>query len=182
MSNIVIVEKVVLRESNERAYTFQLVYFERSHQWHNNADRYYVWYLFAKTAEERDEWMEIIRNLVKKNARIAEKYHLGFRDNGLWICCGQPTKGFNSGCTLVTWSQVTNEPSKDKVATTYTLQRNSLPRTRSKMNTFKITVVFSKEFKWKTDILEVTSSAETPKFASLSRSTMKTVNLEKYNW
>ncbi len=138
LSNIAIVEKVVLRESNERCYTFQLVYFESYQQFRNKTDRYFISYLIAKTAQERDDWIEILRSLVKKNAQIAEKYHPGFWDDGKWFCCGSQMKGLNSGCKQITWSQESSEPSIARIATPCSQKRSTLPRIRSDFYFIKI--------------------------------------------
>lgn len=112
LTKIVVIEKVVLRESNEKAYTFQIEYVENGiNKWTNNRSllKNHFLYLIAKTAEERDEWISLIRNLVRKNVQIAEKYHPGFWNSGAWFCCGHTYKGINSGCCQVTWYQSIND-------------------------------------------------------------------------
>ena len=48
--------------------------------------------LIAKSDVERDEWIALIRNLVRANPALADKYHPRQWSAGRWTCCGDTSR------------------------------------------------------------------------------------------
>ena len=59
--------------------------------------------IIAKSDVERDEWMALIRNLVRTNANLADKYHPRQYSAGRWSCCGDTSRA-KKGCEPITWT------------------------------------------------------------------------------
>ena len=62
----------------------------------------YFLYIQAKSESERDEWLALLRNLVRHNSNLSEKYHSSQWSAGRWLCCGQQSK--RGGCKPITWN------------------------------------------------------------------------------
>ncbi|KAJ8255147.1 hypothetical protein GJAV_G00201480 [Gymnothorax javanicus] len=73
----------VVPETNapvERQYPFQIIYDEGP------------LYVFAKTEEVRREWLHKLRQVVRFNKDLVQKFHPCFWVDGLWLCCQQEVK------------------------------------------------------------------------------------------
>ena len=46
--------------------------------------------------------MALLRNLVRHNSNLSEKYHASQWSAGRWLCCGQQSK--RGGCKPITWN------------------------------------------------------------------------------
>lgn len=97
LKEVKLVEKVTLKD---REGALQIGYAQ------NNQD--YSICLIAKSDVERDEWLALIRNLVRANTSLSDKYHPRQWSAGRWTCCGDASRG-SSGCEPITW---TPRPSK----------------------------------------------------------------------
>jgi len=115
LKDIRLVEKVVLREPRDRdepnrPHAFQVGYRESrgpSSSGSSTTQRTHQEFflcILAKSDTERDEWISLLRNLVRTNANLAEKYHPSLWSTGRWPCCGETTKGSNAGCEPITWT------------------------------------------------------------------------------
>ncbi|XP_014345050.1 cytoplasmic tyrosine-protein kinase BMX [Latimeria chalumnae] len=84
--------------SIQKQHPFQIV--------HNDG----ILYVFAKDEESQNNWIEALRNEIKGNSNIVEKYHKGFFADGKFLCCKQSSK-IAPGCTeSETWlAQHSNE-------------------------------------------------------------------------
>ncbi len=59
--------------------------------------------IIAKSDVERDEWMALIRNLIRSNSNLADKFHPFQWSAGRWICCSDTSRS-NPGCEPITWT------------------------------------------------------------------------------
>jgi len=91
MRDVKLVEHVTL---DERPHSFQVKYSE--------AGQEYTLYIQAKSDGEREEWVQLVRNLVKYNNGLVDKYHPGVW-GGKWLCCGEGTKSV-AGCQPISWT------------------------------------------------------------------------------
>ncbi|XP_038137214.1 tyrosine-protein kinase BTK [Cyprinodon tularosa] len=64
----------------ERMYAFQIIYDEGP------------LYIFAKTEDIRRLWIKKLKELVRFNKDLMQKYHPCFWVDGLWLCCKQEVK------------------------------------------------------------------------------------------
>ncbi|XP_008274416.1 tyrosine-protein kinase BTK-like isoform X1 [Stegastes partitus] len=64
----------------ERMYAFQVIYDEGP------------LYIFAKTEEIRAQWIKKLKELVRFNKDLMQKYHPCFWVDGAWLCCQQEVK------------------------------------------------------------------------------------------
>lgn len=64
----------------ERMYAFQIIYDEGP------------LYIFAKTEDIRTQWLRKLKDLVRFNKDLMQKYHPCFWVDGLWLCCQQEVK------------------------------------------------------------------------------------------
>ena len=115
LKDVRLVERVVLREQRDRdepnrAHAFQIGYREVRSQGNSNsgpsprpAQEYFLCIL-AKSDVERDDWITLIRNLIRANAHLAEKFHPSLYSAGRWPCCGDASKSSTSGCEPITWT------------------------------------------------------------------------------
>jgi hypothetical protein len=62
----------------------------------------YWLYIRAKSESEREEWMQLLRNLCRQNANLADTYHPSQWSGGRWLCCGSAVRA--GGCQEITWS------------------------------------------------------------------------------
>ncbi|KAG5851834.1 tyrosine-protein kinase BTK [Anguilla anguilla] len=76
------VENVVTEKNApaERQYPFQIIYDEGP------------LYIFAKTEEVRREWLHKLKQVVRFNTDLMQKYHPCFWVDGIWLCCQQEVK------------------------------------------------------------------------------------------
>ena len=115
LKDVRIVERVSLREPRDRdepnrAHAFQIGYREmRPHG--NSASGHsprppqeYFLCILAKSDMERDDWISLLRNLIRANAHLAEKFHPSLWTAGRWPCCGDNSKTSTSGCEPITWT------------------------------------------------------------------------------
>ena len=59
--------------------------------------------LVAKSHDDRDEWVTLLRTLCRGNPTTpVAKYHPALYQSGKWNCCGETSK-MASGCEPVTW-------------------------------------------------------------------------------
>uniref|UniRef100_A0A3Q1F045 Tyrosine-protein kinase n=1 Tax=Acanthochromis polyacanthus TaxID=80966 RepID=A0A3Q1F045_9TELE len=75
--------ETVQPESNtpqERMYAFQVIYDEGP------------LYIFAKTEDVRAQWIKKLKELVRFNKDLMQKYHPCFWVDGMWLCCQQEVK------------------------------------------------------------------------------------------
>ena len=94
-------EKVSLKDRDNGAGALQIGYTDT-----NNHDLSMC--IIAKSDVERDEWIALLRNLVRTNPALSDKYHPRQWSAGRWICCGDTSRS-TSGCEPITW---TPRPSK----------------------------------------------------------------------
>ncbi len=97
LKDVKLVEKINLKD---RDGALQIGFLQ------NNHDAFV--YLIAKSDVERDEWIALLRNMVRANANLSDKYHPRQWSTGRWVCCGDANRT-NSGCEPITW---TPRPSK----------------------------------------------------------------------
>uniref|UniRef100_A0A7N5ZYP9 Tyrosine-protein kinase n=1 Tax=Anabas testudineus TaxID=64144 RepID=A0A7N5ZYP9_ANATE len=64
----------------ERLYAFQIIYDEGP------------LYIFAKTEDVRDLWIKKLKEMVRFNKDLMQKYHPCFWVDGVWLCCHQEVK------------------------------------------------------------------------------------------
>uniref|UniRef100_G3PZQ8 Tyrosine-protein kinase n=1 Tax=Gasterosteus aculeatus aculeatus TaxID=481459 RepID=G3PZQ8_GASAC len=64
----------------ERMYAFQVIYDEGP------------LYVFAKTEETRIQWIKKLKDMVRLNKDLMQKYHPCFWADGTWLCCQQEVK------------------------------------------------------------------------------------------
>ncbi|XP_007571980.1 tyrosine-protein kinase BTK [Poecilia formosa] len=64
----------------ERMYAFQIIYDEGP------------LYIFAKTDDIRASWIKKLKELVRFNKDLMQKYHPCFWVDGVWLCCQQEVK------------------------------------------------------------------------------------------
>lgn len=98
--DIQVVEQVTLED---RPHSFQIKYSEGGQE--------YTLYIQAKSDGERDEWMQLARNLVRHNPGLLDRFHPGVFA-GKWLCCGETPKSC-SGCQGISW---TPRPTKSEPA------------------------------------------------------------------
>uniref|UniRef100_A0AAQ5Z1S7 Tyrosine-protein kinase n=1 Tax=Amphiprion ocellaris TaxID=80972 RepID=A0AAQ5Z1S7_AMPOC len=75
--------ETVQPESNtpqERMYAFQVIYDEGP------------LYIFAKSEDVRAQWIKKLKELVRFNKDLMQKYHPCFWVDGVWLCCQQEVK------------------------------------------------------------------------------------------
>lgn len=75
--------ETVQPESNtpqERMYAFQVIYDEGP------------LYIFAKSEDIRAQWIKKLKELVRFNKDLMQKYHPCFWVDGVWLCCQQEVK------------------------------------------------------------------------------------------
>ncbi|XP_034037776.1 tyrosine-protein kinase BTK isoform X2 [Thalassophryne amazonica] len=81
----------------ERMYAFQIIYDEGP------------LYIFAKTEDIRDRWIKKLKELVRFNKDLLQKYHPCFWVDGMWLCCQQEVKQA-MGCKVL--HGFTSKPSR----------------------------------------------------------------------
>ncbi|MEE6517646.1 hypothetical protein FKM82_027995 [Ascaphus truei] len=69
-------------------YPFQIVYDEGP------------LYVFSPTEELRRRWIHQLKNIIRYNSDLAQKYHPRFQQDGLYLCCAQTAKNA-MGCQLL---------------------------------------------------------------------------------
>lgn len=75
--------EIVIPEENappERLYPFQIVYDEGP------------LYIFAKSDDIRKHWISKLKQVVRYNKDLMQKYHPCFWEDGMWRCCQQEVK------------------------------------------------------------------------------------------
>uniref|UniRef100_A0A8C7XMH6 Tyrosine-protein kinase n=1 Tax=Oryzias sinensis TaxID=183150 RepID=A0A8C7XMH6_9TELE len=72
----------------ERRFAFQVVYDEGP------------LYIFAKSENSRTEWITKLKELVRYNKDLMQKYHPCFWADGVWLCCQQEVKQA-MGCKIL---------------------------------------------------------------------------------
>ncbi|XP_035287514.1 tyrosine-protein kinase BTK-like [Anguilla anguilla] len=84
------VEKVIPEDSApiERLFPFQIIYDEGP------------LYIFAKSDEIRKRWIHKLKQVVRFNKDLAQKYHPCFWIDGMWLCCKQEVK-HAMGCRVL---------------------------------------------------------------------------------
>lgn len=98
--DVQLVEQVSLED---RPHSFQIKYCEGGQE--------YTLYIQAKSEGEREEWVQLARNLVRHNPGLADRFHPGVYA-GKWVCCGEAGKGA-PGCQGISW---TPRPTKSEPA------------------------------------------------------------------
>jgi len=98
--DIQVVEQVTLED---RPHSFQIKYSEGGQE--------YTLYIQAKSESEREEWMQLARNLVRHNPGLLDRFHPGVFA-GKWLCCGETPKSC-LGCQGISW---TPRPTKSEPA------------------------------------------------------------------
>uniref|UniRef100_A0A3Q4MNV9 Tyrosine-protein kinase n=1 Tax=Neolamprologus brichardi TaxID=32507 RepID=A0A3Q4MNV9_NEOBR len=92
--------EVVQPEPNapqDRMYPFQVIYDEGP------------LYIFSKTEDTRAEWIKKLKELVRFNSDLMQKYHPCFWVDGVWLCCHQEVKQA-MGCKVL--DRVTSQLSR----------------------------------------------------------------------
>jgi hypothetical protein len=112
MRDVQLVEQVTLED---RPHSFQIKYCEGGQE--------YTLYIQAKAEGEREEWVQLARNLVRHNQGLVDRFHPGVftggaagdgRDwcPGKWLCGAETTNGA-AGCQAISW---TPRPTKTEPA------------------------------------------------------------------
>uniref|UniRef100_A0A8C9Z894 Tyrosine-protein kinase n=1 Tax=Sander lucioperca TaxID=283035 RepID=A0A8C9Z894_SANLU len=82
----------------ERMYAFQIIYDEGP------------LYIFAKTEDVRAQWIKKLKEMVRFNRDLMQKYHPCFWVDGVWLCCQQEVKQA-MGCKVLDNKNGENETS-----------------------------------------------------------------------
>ena len=98
LKEIKLVEKVSLKDREEPSGAFQIGYAQNNGN-HQDASMCII----AKSDVERDEWIALIRNLIRSNNSLSDKYHPCQWSAGRWICCGDANRN-QVGCEPITWT------------------------------------------------------------------------------
>jgi len=98
--DVQLVEQVSLED---RPHSFQIKYCEGGQE--------FTLYIQAKSEGEREEWVQLARNLVRHNPGLVDRFHPGVHA-GKWACCGETGKGA-PGCQSISW---TPRPTKSEPA------------------------------------------------------------------
>ncbi len=102
LRDVRLIERVNLRDDT-RPLAFQLAF--KDHRGKGNGQRKQVLlYVQAKTESEREEWLQLLRNLCRHNPSLAEKHHPGQWAAGRWLCCSNSSREGASGCEPITWT------------------------------------------------------------------------------
>jgi len=91
LREIKLVETVKLEE---RPHSFQVRYSEGGQD--------YTLYIQTKGDSERDEWTQLLRNLIRHNPGLSDLYHPALWQ-GKWVCCGETIKSMQ-GCQPISWT------------------------------------------------------------------------------
>uniref|UniRef100_A0A8C6LFE5 Tyrosine-protein kinase n=1 Tax=Nothobranchius furzeri TaxID=105023 RepID=A0A8C6LFE5_NOTFU len=81
----------------ERQFAFQIIYDEGP------------LYIFAKHEEVRAEWIKKLKEMVRFNKELMQKYHPCFWVDGVWLCCQQEVKQA-MGCKVLDSKNVSRKP------------------------------------------------------------------------
>jgi len=92
-----LVEQVMLEE---RPYSFQIKYGE--------AGQDYTLYIQAGNEGEREDWVVQLRNLVRTNNCLVDRFHPGVWQHSKWLCCGENNK-LIEGCQPISWTPRTTK-------------------------------------------------------------------------
>lgn len=95
---IKLVEKVSLKDTSrdrEPSGAFQIGY---THNGHDSS-----MCIVAKSDVERDEWIALVRNLIRANSCLTDKYHPCQWSGAKWLCCGDSNRS-QPGCEPITWT------------------------------------------------------------------------------
>lgn len=84
----------------ERMYPFQIVYDEGP------------LYIFSKTEDVRVHWIKKLKELVRFNKDLMQKYHPCFWVDGVWLCCHQEVKQAMGCKVLDSKNGFTSQPSR----------------------------------------------------------------------
>ncbi|XP_034398748.1 tyrosine-protein kinase BTK isoform X2 [Cyclopterus lumpus] len=84
----------------ERMYAFQVIYDEGP------------LYIFAKTEDARAQWIKKLKEMVRFNKDLIQKYHPCFWADGLWLCCKQEVKQAMGCKVLDNKNGFTSKPSR----------------------------------------------------------------------
>ena len=95
LKEIKLVEKISLKDRDESSGAFQIGYNQNNHDG--------SMCVVAKSDVERDEWITLIRNMVRSNPNLADKYHPCQWSGSKWTCCGETSRSAN-GCEPITWT------------------------------------------------------------------------------
>ncbi|XP_030627969.1 cytoplasmic tyrosine-protein kinase BMX-like [Chanos chanos] len=90
IERICCVERVQPEDNSpvERQFPFQIVHDE------------FILYVFAKDDDSRNDWLEVLKQVIRNNTKLLTKYHRGFWTDGKFLCCGQAAKTA-PGCTVL---------------------------------------------------------------------------------
>ena len=77
-------EKVSLKDRDEPSGAFQIGYTQNQQE--------NLMCIIAKSDVERDEWIALIRNLIRSNNPLSETYHPCQWSAGRWICCSNTNR------------------------------------------------------------------------------------------
>lgn len=96
LKDVKLIEQVILRDDSKHN-AFQIGYVENGQE--------YSLYIQAKAESERDEWIQLIRNLCRHNPQLSDKYHPNQWSAGKWLCCAEQIRfGGSGGCEQITWT------------------------------------------------------------------------------
>uniref|UniRef100_A0A3Q1H7R7 Tyrosine-protein kinase n=1 Tax=Anabas testudineus TaxID=64144 RepID=A0A3Q1H7R7_ANATE len=98
----------------ERLYAFQIIYDEGP------------LYIFAKTEDVRDLWIKKLKEMVRFNKDLMQKYHPCFWVDGVWLCCHQEVKQA-MGCKVLDNKNVTVKGSRKPLPPTPTEEKAGRP-------------------------------------------------------
>jgi len=96
LRDVRLVERVTLRDQG-RAHAFQVGHMPKG------SPHVQLLYVNAKSEAEREEWIQLLRNLCRHNAHLADQYHPGQWSAVRWACCGETSRAA-IGCQSITWT------------------------------------------------------------------------------
>uniref|UniRef100_A0A8C6LEY4 Tyrosine-protein kinase n=1 Tax=Nothobranchius furzeri TaxID=105023 RepID=A0A8C6LEY4_NOTFU len=121
MSDILL-EEVFIKRSQQKKKTSPLNYKERWFILTKEKISYYDFdsekmiiydegplYIFAKHEEVRAEWIKKLKEMVRFNKELMQKYHPCFWVDGVWLCCQQEVKQA-MGCKVLDSKNVSRKP------------------------------------------------------------------------
>ena len=116
LKEVRLVEQVTLRDES-KPHAFQVMpssnYLNKSKNLsefqvgYREAGHDYALYIQAKSDSEREEWVQLLRNLCRHNGTLSEKFHPSHWAAGRWLCCGEQRS--SPGCQPITWTPRQNK-------------------------------------------------------------------------
>ncbi|KAG1712215.1 Tyrosine-protein kinase Btk29A [Nymphon striatum] len=99
--------ETVSDDALNKRFTFQIGYGD------------YTLYVIASSAQQREDWLHLLRNYCEKNDELLDKHHPSVWSSGKWLCCLSSQK-YDSGCKTSWWCNKDNlaSPMSDELELT----------------------------------------------------------------